>query len=188
MARRSSPVVTASEAVAVLRAVDPRIAGDLTERQFRYRAQALGINPTLGRGSATLYDVIDLALVRFALRLFASGISQRLAQSGSAYLAHAVRELLVSGRAAGAVVVVPTGDAVQYPRRDWPRLVSAADAERAGGVQIPLRDIADGLAPRMRAIRAHQPTVWQFRSVQASTAAARLELTQPDSMECLMTL
>lgn len=167
VAQLAEPRITATEAAAVLRRLEPRLARDLTDRTFRYAAEQTGAAKP-GKGWTMFYAPADLGLVRLMLRLEAE-MSIPAARFTVGYLASQIRELLQRGRA--AVLVVPRGD--EYPRRAWPRLVSTGE-RRSDGVQIPLRDVMEGITDTMAAIAEKTPTVRQFQPVARSTATARV--------------
>jgi hypothetical protein len=174
VAQLSEPCVTASEAVTVLRRLEPRLTRDLTDRRFRYAAEATGAAKA-GRGWTMLYGSIDLALVRLMLRL-ETEISIPVARFTTGYLASEIRGLLQSARPVAAVLVVPLGDEARYPRRAWPRLMSDGEIRRLGlrGVQIPLRQITAGIAETMAAVAEKTPTVRLFQPMARSTATVRV--------------
>lgn len=172
---KAPAVVTIPEAVALLSRVEPRVCRDLTDKRFRYAAEALGIRATPGSGAAALYTAVDVALVRLVFRLYAEGVSQPMARAAAVYLGPEVRRVIESGRLGSAVIVVPvSGPAAKYPQRNWARLVTGQEARTLGGVQIAVRDLAANLVEGMREIRVAEPCVWQWRSVPASTAALRM--------------
>jgi hypothetical protein len=168
-----NPSVTVAEAVSLLRRLEPRNAADLTDRKLRYMAAMLGVEA--GRSGATvLLNRVDLLLMRMLIRLEASGLSRPLARFAAVCVAPEVRELLSRGRPVASVVVVPIATA--YPKVRRPVLTSLGEAQRLGlgGVYVVLRELAAGIAEGIRATRTAQPTVWQWKPVEPSTAAYRL--------------
>lgn len=98
MARQVRSWVTAAELVAVLRTLQPRHA--LTLRQLRYLDTKLGIvSPARagdGPNAGRLYDVVDVALIRLALRVTA-GRGARQAWAALRYLEAELRAALRTG-------------------------------------------------------------------------------------------
>jgi hypothetical protein len=165
--------VTIGEAVSLVRRLEPRNAVDMTDRKLRYMAAMLGVEA--GRPGATvLLDRVDLLLIRMLIRLEASGLSRPVARFAAVCIAPEVRDLLSRGRPVASVVVVPI--AVSYPKVRRPVLTSLGEARklRLGGVYVVLRELVAGIAEGIRETRTAQPTVWQWKPVEPSTAAYRV--------------
>lgn len=178
---RSPLVVTASEAVALLRQLEPRRAADLNERRFHYTAALVGAEQSAGvPGATALYDWMDVALVRFLLVLEDRQISRPVARAAATMIWPQVRAVLERGRVVAAVVVVPIADKPPWLRQP-PVLTSLGDARKRQlrGVQVELREIVAGIPEGMARRRAEQKTVRMWAEVAPSTATTRLiELKQ----------
>jgi hypothetical protein len=175
VARFPEQQITAGEAVAALRLLEPRLARDLTERRFRYAAEATGAVKPGRQGWTALYGRVDVALVRLLFRL-EEQISIPVARFTASYLAADIRGFLETTRPVAAVLVVPVGDEARYPRRVWPRLASKSEIRRRGigGVHLSLREVMAGIPEVMAAVTRDRPTVRLFQEVERSTAAARI--------------
>jgi hypothetical protein len=173
--------VTVGEAIGLLRRLEPRAAADLTERKLRYISAMLGL--TSGRQGATaMLNRLDLAVIRLLIRLEAEGLSQPIARFVTVCLAPEIRTLLSAWKPVSAVVAVQRLDV--YPKLRRPILTSAADAERLGiyGVTVPVRDLMAGLTEGIARVRTAQPTVWQWKQVEPSTAVTRVQECQREAV------
>ena len=171
---RSAPLLfTRSEGEQVLVRVEPKAA------VTAWQLYALPLGHALTDGSATLYDVEDLALARLAgrMRQYLPGpVVKTLLAYHDAPLRRALRAdvphvFVVRGRQR-----VSRGRSWLPTRRGVPRgeIVPAAEAP-ADGLQFALSDLLTGLEPVAREVRLEVPGVWNgYKRVSTRTAQSSL--------------
>jgi DNA-binding transcriptional MerR regulator len=156
-------LVTPSEAVEVLRQLEPRAVEaretditKLTPARLRY-LESYGVVPTVrgsgvkGIGGSRLYGVADIAMLRIWVRL--SEMMPTAARFTFAYLGDEIRQALASRR---ALVLVVRGKRAE--------LLTPRQAERVdAAVEIPLLEAVDGVAKAIAALRADRPELWAGR-------------------------
>lgn len=185
---RSSLVVTAAEAVELLRGLEPQLAADLNERRFNYTAALVGSVSPGKPGATLLYDVIDLVLVRLLLQLEAL-ISRPVARAVVPTVWPQLRALLERARPVSAVLVVPIADKPPWLRQP-PVITSIGEARKRnfGGVQIELSKVIAGVREGVQCMRSRNETVRQWADVSPSTATYRLQELREESETWSLTL
>jgi len=171
----STESITASEAVALLRELDPRLAREFNERKFHYTAALVGADTAGFPGAVTLYDWLDVALVRLVLVMEDQLISRPVARAAITAVAPVVRDLLSKARPVSAVVVVPIADRPPWMRQP-PVLTSKGHAEShgLGGIHIELAAVIAGIREGVRRIRAANETIRVWSDVKRSTGVVRI--------------
>jgi hypothetical protein len=162
-AMRLSPdlLVTPSEAVSVLRALEPRAVAaletatmKLTPARLRY-LEAYGVPPVVGgsgiKGYARtrLYSVVNIAMLRLWARLSAQG-GPALARFALAYVGEDVRAAIDTRR---PVVLVVRGRRAEL-------LTARQAAALDPVVSIPVLGLLDGVPEAIAAVRDVQPDIW----------------------------
>ena len=127
-------------------------------RQVRYLLVTGGLGTESRRrahGQTRLFGIVDVALMRLALRLQIEGVSPMVARVTLTYL----RNDLVrtwKGGAATALVVTGLHGAVQPVARTPPARAAA---------YVPLREIWHGLDAEIHRVSGARATVWMWRHV-----------------------
>jgi hypothetical protein len=153
-----------------------------------WQMYALPLGRQAPDGTATLYDVEDLALVRLAgrMRLYLPPVvvgvllAQLRDELRAALRSRAQSVLVVNGRPR---MTLRRGETRPRVRRGapWGEVVKATDAP-AAVLSFPLHDLLDGIEREGRALRRAQPDVWvghrrlEARAVGSSLATEVLSL------------
>ena len=129
-----------------------------TPRQVHYLLVAGGLGTDVRRrfnGQTRLYGILDVALVRLALRLQAEGVSPMVARVTLTYLRNDLTRAWKSG-AALALAIAGVHGSVQ----------PALKARPAGAIAyVPLLEIWRGLEAELQKVCAARAHVWMWRPV-----------------------
>jgi len=149
-------------------AIAGRLAGQpCSPRQVRHLLVRGGLGTDTSkrtRGETRLYGMLDVALVRLALRLQADGVSPWVVR---VVLTYCRNDLIRAWRSSAALALAINGLKGTLEPALKPRPAAAA-------AWVPLRDIAKGIEAEIRRAGEARETVWMWRnvSVQAVPRAA----------------
>jgi len=147
--------LTVSEAATIA----SRLAGHpCSPRQVRHLLVRGGLGTDTRkrtRGETRLYGMLDVALVRLALRLQADGVSPWVVR---VVLTYCRNDLIRAWKSSAALALAINGLKGTLEPALKPRPAAAA-------AWVPLRDIATGIEAEIRRVGDARETVWMWRDV-----------------------